>query len=184
VEWKRGDDWESVALVHPVGPAALRHAAVPLPEAAAGLDAETLVVRISGGIGFWEVDQVGLTSERADGGRTRRVAPSIARDARSSDELEVLASTDGRYHVLRDQGERLELEFDIPSAPSGQERTAFLLTSGFYNIHRPVGGIAAIAEFERIRLEPGGLARFGVDLYRDYHELALLASRYAAQERE
>ena len=184
VEWKRGDEWESVGFVHPVGPVASRHVAVPLPEAAGGVDAEALVVRISGGTGFWEFDQVGLASERAGAGHTRRIAPSIARDSRNRDERETLAAADGRYQVLEDAGERLELEFDVPGAPPGRERSTFLFTSGYYNIHRPIGGANAIAHFDRIRMEPGGLARFGVELYREYHELALLASQHAAFEAE
>ncbi len=170
VEVLRSGRWERVGLVSPVGPMASRRVAVPLPRSAPG---EPLRVRLTGGLGFWRFDQVSLSLLRSEEPPLVRLAPASASQGDGTDVRALLAATDGRYQVLRQQGERVDLAFDLPPPPAGAVREAFLFTSGYYNIDRPPQSERSLATLYTLRDEPGSLSRFSLDLYRKYRALAL-----------
>jgi len=172
VEWKNGDTWERVATVTPIGPAALRHVAVPLPTPAATDASGNVVLRVLGGTGFWQFDEIALSTTRELTIESQNIAPVSAHNMRAEDEKDQLARIDARYQVLEKKGEELQLTFTVPAFPENQLCSRFLLASGYYNLHKPIAGMDAVAHYERIRDEPGGLARFGIDLYKAYYAAA------------
>ncbi len=164
VEVERAGRWERVAVVPTAGPASLRRLAVPLGPAAG----PRLRVRLTGGLGFWQVDRVALAPLEPGHPAMIRAAPSraVARDG--TDVRGLLAAADGEYQVLADRGERVELRFDLPPVPPGLERDGFLRTSGYYRVHRPPAAERSVGTLLRLRDEPGSLSRFSLDLYRGY----------------
>jgi hypothetical protein len=177
VECKQEDEWREIGRVPPIGPVALRHVAVVLPQNLAGQDAGEIQVRISGGCGFWKVDRIGLSDLRDGAPPTRRFAPTLARDLAGNDEREVLADLDGRYQVLAERGHEVHMQFNTPPRVPGRTRTAFLRSSGFYLAHRPIHGEGSLPELQTILDEEGALARFSLDIVREYHDLALSTPR-------
>lgn len=170
VEQRRGEQWETVAVVPPVGPVALRRVAVPLRAVDAGSDVE---VRVSGGTGFWRVDQMALATASAAESRTTRVAPSRAVQPGGQSQLDLVATTDGRYQVLKQPGDRLDFDFAMPPMEEGMTRSTFLFSNGYYNIDAPPAQQAANpSEFAARLKREGGLASLGIDLYHHYDELA------------
>jgi hypothetical protein len=166
VETWRAGRWERAAVVSTPGPASLRTVAVVLPAFEPGAEAR---VRVSGGIGFWTIDRIGLSALRDQAPAVVRLAPATAQDA-AGDARPLLAATDGRHHVLPDAGAVLSLTFDLPSPPAGQVRDAFLDTSGYYLLHRPPQAERALATLDRVWKEPGALSRFSLDLYRGFRQ--------------
>jgi hypothetical protein len=173
VEWKRGNTWEKIDVVRTVGPVALRRVAVPLPAVPAGDGPETITVRVTGGTGFWQFDEVGLSLAREGALHIHRVAPVVAKNANGEDERETVASVDGRYQVLEEMDERLHLEFATPPAPPNGTRSAFFFSNGYYNVHPPIQSQRSRLTLKRILEEQGSFARFGIDLYRRYHEITV-----------
>jgi hypothetical protein len=172
VEWKRGETWEEIATVTSVGPVAMRRVAVPLPPAQND-EADFITVRVTGGIGFWRFDEMGLSAAREGALKIQHIAPIIARNDQGEDERGVLTSVDSRYQILEKMNERLQLEFVVTRAPAHRVRSAFLYTRGYYNLHPPVQGERSPITLQRIRQEEGAFARFGLDLYRKYYGSAV-----------
>jgi len=170
VEVLRSGRWEKVGLVPPVGPMAPRRVAVPLPAAEPG---SPLRVRLTGGLGFWRLDQIALSALRADAPSPVRLAPATARQGDGADVRALLAAADGRYQEMARPGDRVDLSFDLPPAEPGTVREAFLYTSGYYNVHPPPQRERSISTLYTLRDEPRSLSRFSLDLYRSYRELAL-----------
>jgi hypothetical protein len=173
VEVARGDAWEPVATVPSVGPVALRRVAVPLPAPGAA-DAE-LTVRISGGAGFWRVDGIALSVAEGPPANVRRVAPRAATGPDGRDELAALTHADGRYQELVDMDDRLLLEYDLPAVAPGHRRSAFFRSSGYYNVHPPIQGRKSLLTLKTLRDREGSFARFGLDLFRRYGDIAAAA---------
>lgn len=166
---------QPVALVPTAGPMSLRRVAIPLPATAAS-SGKPLHVRVSGGLGFWRVDEAALSWQTALDEEPRRIAPTAARDSAGRDWREALRSIDGTSHVLADRGDRLDLSFELPPVAAGRSRTAFLFTHGYYNVHRPPNGDWSPLVLKEIRDRPGALAAFGLDLFRGYMRLVAGAS--------
>lgn len=164
VEVARASRWERVATVPTVGPIALRRVGIPLPEPASN----PLRVRLRGGLGFWRIDALALSSLSRAATRVERLAPVAAAGTGSLDAIERVSANDGRFHVLREIGERVDLFFDVPPAGAGARWDAFLHTTGYYNAHRPIQARWAPGTLRGAGRKSGGFSRFSLDLARTY----------------
>ena len=174
VEQKRGETWEPVAVVAPVGAMELRRVAVPLATAASD---EPLEVRVSGGTGFWQIDEMALSMRAKTKAQPRHIAPSMMTDENNIDQRATVATVDGNYQVLADLGDRIPFDFDLPKLRRGQERSLFLFTNGYYNAHRPEPVMQEPSKVAPVASREGGLAALGIDIYREFHELAVTTPR-------
>jgi hypothetical protein len=168
VEVERAGRWERVAVVPTVGPVSLRHFGVPLPP----VEGDVVRVRLSSGVGFWQVDRVALASVESRAARQVRLAPIRAIQSDGTDARAALASTDGKYQVLPKRGTLVRLDFELQPPGPGLVRDAFLHTSGYYRVIRPPSAELSKDTLYRLRDEPGSLSRFSLDLYRGYEEAA------------
>jgi len=168
--------WRKVATLPTVGPAAQRHVAVPLPRGGeAGAGVET-TVRLRGGLGFWRIDQLTLSIERDGGFAVEELTPVAARGRNGGDERAAVATVDGTYNALEVMDEAIDLDFELPPLAEGRTRSAFLLTTGYYNVHTPIQGQWSPGTLRAIRSEPDGLSRLSRDLAREYLRIARRAA--------
>jgi hypothetical protein len=169
VECERDGRWEKVAVVPPTGPTALRRVAVPLPQADDG--DPLLNVRVSGGTGFWQIDEMTLSVQSDAVPEIHEIAPANAVNQIGEDELALVTSVDGRYQVLENTGDRLMFDFEMPAVPADMERSAFLLSTGYYNVHAPAATAGSPEKLATMIHESGAFARFSIDTYRHYQEM-------------
>jgi hypothetical protein len=177
VEVQAAGGWREAGHVISAGPLALRQVAVPLPEVQPGQASGELTVRVTGGVGFWKIDQAALSCASSEAPRLRSVAPAAVTGAGGRDESALLANVDGQYQVLPQVGDRVDLEFDLPPAEQGLARTAFFHTSGYYEAHQPLDAENSLARLKTIADQPGGLAAFSLEVFRKFHEIALATPR-------
>jgi len=179
VEVFRAGSWEHAGIVSPLGPFAMRRVAVALP---AVDPLEPVRVRLTGALGFWRVDQIGLSELREAEPPLIRVAPSTARQDDGTDVRSLLAASDGRYQVLARQGEKVDLTFEFTEPEPGVVRDAFLFTNGYYLVRGGPDSAKSPGTLRALRDEPQSLSRFSLDLYRKYRELALGRSSEGARQ--
>jgi hypothetical protein len=153
VEVLRDGAWTEVAMVQTPGMAALRTMLVPIGD----VDANELQVRLTGGFGFWRIGSVALTTIVDASPKTTVVA------ATNDPPIDLMTEKDGRYHVLSDYGQSVDLTFELPEARGA--RTAFFASSGWYNPLPPDRKLPQVAALNNLRTTPGGLADFGLDFY-------------------
>jgi hypothetical protein len=168
VEVLESGSWKEVALVPTIGPMSLRTVAVRLPPVAQA-SRGAFQVRVTGGLGFWKIDRLALSTVQAKAKLdVMRVSPLLARGLAGADDRSTLGDVDGRYQVLPQFGDALELSFALARRPADQTRDAFLFSNGYYNVHRPPASHYRPGTLLAIRDDPGALARFGLYLYRGY----------------
>jgi len=177
VEWHGPGGWEKVGLVKSVGPLALRHVVVPLPDMEADPESSLITLRVSGGSGFWKIDQIGLSAVIDEQVNSHSIAPSLVKTPEGADELELVSAVDGNYQILANMSDRVSLKFDPPPVASGMIRSAFFQSNGYYLAHEPIQNKRSISTFKTILNEEGALARFSLDLFRKYYELCLNTPR-------
>jgi hypothetical protein len=171
VELFEGGAWQTVASVPTPGPQ--RTFAGPLPE---GKPGEEVRVRVSGGLGFWAFDHAAL-APLVEEAKPVRVPVARAVDKDGKDQREALAANDGKFQVLPETGDQLQLAFEVPPLAAGRERSAFFASSGYYNVRQAKGGSWSPAKLKRIGDGPGALARFSLELFREYQKIAEATAR-------
>jgi hypothetical protein len=167
VELYDGAHWRRLAAITP--PGLERRVALPLPDAI-GSDVR---LRLSWGIGFWQINAAALSRQVAGAPAVRQLSPTRATGPDGADLRALLAETDGREHVAPRLGEAIELQFDVPAAPAGSARTSFYSSRGYYDLF-PLPGPTHFspAELSAIANDPDGFPRYGLELYRRYQALA------------
>jgi len=143
-----GGDWQPLHKLAPIGPAALRSLALPLPAAVAGKELE---VRFTAVPVAWEIDRVAIAPAAIAiaGATSRTLVPARGLDADRPEVARLLAKPDGERIAL-EQGEHVDLAFDAPAASApGSVRTTLLRLRGYYDVQ--IGG--------RAFLNPLALAR-------------------------
>jgi len=166
VELRTAAGWTRVATIPTVGPASIRGVAVPLPLRVN--PGERVQVRLRGGLAFWRFDRLALSVADTSTAVVHHIAPISASSFDDRDQRQEIARIDGRFNALSAMSDTLDMEFALPPRERGRDRTAFLRTSGYYNVHAQIQAQWLPATLKAIRDEPGGLARFGRDLAREY----------------
>jgi hypothetical protein len=137
IDVQRGDRWERVATLRPVGPAVLRSQAVPLPRGST----DEITLRLSFSPLLWRIDQLQLASAAAPAPH-RLLSLGSARRSSGGSETAILVASDGQRLRL-EQGEAVELRFAVPPGPPlGQQRTLLVRARGFYEPQISGGGLA------------------------------------------
>lgn len=155
--------WQLRGVLPGGGPFIAEHRVVPLDTSRALGDEVRLRIRPPGG--FWA-----LNSFRIDWGQgreleVRKERPIEARDHRGVDRLGELAASDDRFYAMPTTDDRAFLSFRAPDVPAGMERTVFLHSRGYYQLHLPPGGEPDRETIRRITDVPGAAARFAADRY-------------------
>lgn len=155
--------WQLRGVLPGGGPFIAEHRVVPLDTSRALGDEVRLRIRPPGG--FWA-----LNSFRMDWGESRELEvrkerPIEARDSRGMDRLGELAASDERFYAMPTTGDHAFVSFRAPELPAGMERTAFLHSRGYYQLHLPSGGEPDRETIRRITEVPGAVSRFAADRY-------------------
>ena len=166
VEIRTAAGWTRVGTVPTIGPASVREVAVPLPRSVAA--GERVEVRLRGGLAFWRFDRLALSIADTVEPVVHHIAATSALSFANQDQHRAIERIDGSFNALPAMSDTLDMEFQLPPRPRGQERAAFLHTSGYYNVHAQIQAQWLPATLKAIRDEPGGLAKFGRDLAREY----------------
>ena len=175
VEMQTNGAWRQIAAVPTVGPAALREVAIPLPVDRSAANSP-IVIRLRGGLGFWRLDRVALSTRDGSTPSIHRLRPTSARGTGDSDERDAIGATDGRYNALSEMNESIDMDFELPPVVAGRSRSVFLSSSGYYNVHPPIQSRWQPGTLKAIRDDPGALSRFGRELALQYRAANTTAS--------
>ena len=169
VEFQQDGTWRNLGFIHPTGAACYRRIALPFP--ATWQASGPIQVRLSGGTGFWWVDALALSTQSPSQPSSQRIPMNSARAQDGSDQLPQLAAPDGRFQVMNQPGEEVDIRFKLPPLQERDLRTVFLRIRGYYNPHTPALPRKSLLTLNRMLNHEGSFVRFGLDYYREHREL-------------
>jgi hypothetical protein len=176
--------WEPRGLVWEVGPEIAKRQALRLD--LAGIEGETVRVRLESVPLYWNLDQVGIdfpasstptaltaastptaSSEQSTPAlpsmrHIRIVEPESARMESDGQDVRALLSEADGIELVLETGDAAVLAFQVPPVPEGMIRSYLIATTGWYRIHSPVSNAPPRAEVARIGTEPGSVSRLSV----------------------
>jgi hypothetical protein len=158
--------WQVRGLLPGGGPFIAEERVVPLD--LRGIEGDTLRVRLRPPLGFWALNSFGVSYAQGSQFSVDTVGPAQAVTSDGRDVLPALRAADGEYYAMPTTGDHGYVTFRAPPPRTGSERTVFLHTRGYYQLHLAERGMPDVATLSRITEEPDAAAR-------------LAAERFAAQ---
>ena len=167
--------WEPRGLVWEAGPEIAKRQALRLD--LAGVEGETIRVRLESVPLYWNLDQVGIDFPSASAPiassaqstpaspstpDVRVVEPESARMESDGQDVRALLSEADGIELVLETGDAAVLAFQAPPVPEGMIRSYLIATTGWYRIHSPASSAPPRAEVARIGTEPGAVSRLSV----------------------
>lgn len=129
--------WEFVDYFNIAGPMALRDEIMSLN--LKGISSDTIKIKLKTGFLFWEIDYAGMDFSKNEVIKRVDVPVKTAIDNNNLDIRGLLLNSDNGYYVQKQTGDEAVLTFDKP-LQSGNTRSVFLHTRGYYKILRELTG--------------------------------------------
>ena len=98
----------------------------------------------------------------------RRVAANSARTSDGRDILQDLAAADERYYPMPEMTDQAELTFPAPARKAGQDRTVFLHSRGWYQLHLHENDAPDLATFSKLLTVPDAAVQFAADRFAEW----------------
>ena len=131
-----------------------------------------LHLRLRPPVGFWSFNSFAAAFSPGQPVSVTRVAPNVARTSDGKDVLPDLVSADDRYVRMPDATVQAELTFPVPTPQAGQDRTVFLHSRGWYQLHLRDTSPPDLQTFNRILTVPGAAVQFAADRFAEWPQTA------------
>ena len=132
-----------------------------------------LRLRLRPPVGYWAFNSFAAAYGTGEAVNVSRVAAKSARTSEGKDILQDLAAADDRYYPMPNDTDQAEITFRAPARKSGQDRTVFLHSRGWYQLHLRDKGAPDLVTFSKILTVPGAAVQFAADRFAEWHEGAV-----------
>jgi len=127
-------------------------------------------IRLRPPVGFWAFNSFAVAYGAGQAVSVQRVSAKSARTSGGRDILPLLKSADDRYYPMPDTTDSAEIAFAAPRPKSGMERTVFLHSRGWYQLHLRDHSDPDNATFGRIMTVPGAAVQFAADRFKEWRQ--------------
>lgn len=130
---EEGGEWAFRGWIPAGGPLVTEDRVIPVD--LSGVEGEKVVMQIRPPKGFWTIDYIALEIDDHPAPRVYELGAIKATDQDGISVADLLSDKDGRRQIMPRVGDRIVLEFGVPPQDDGTERTVFLKSTGYYEIH-------------------------------------------------
>jgi hypothetical protein len=166
IEVEEATGWVVRGAVPNGGPLLAEDRAIPLDISRA--TGTQLRIRLRPPVGFWAFNSFAVAYGSGQAVTVSRVAANSARTSAGKDILQDLAAADDRYYAMPETTDQAEITFPAPARKAGYDRTIFLHSRGWYQLHLRDNGAPDLATFNRILTVPGAAVQFASDRFREW----------------
>jgi hypothetical protein len=134
-------------------------------------------IRLNPPLGFWTLDYVAMDYHQSI---TPELKPSrmISAIDKSGKEISAfLFSNDSSYYIMPNAGDWFKIEFAVTEAVAGMQRSLFLKSNGFYDIHLNKNRPEQTALLYAIGLIPGKIIEYSLQSYEQWHSQILSVNK-------
>jgi len=132
-----------------------------------------LRIRLRPPVGFWAFNSFAAAYGSGQAVTVSRVAANSARTSAGKDILQDLAAADDRYYPMPDTAGHAEVTFPAPARKAGQDRTVFLHSRGWYQLHLSDTSAPDLATLGKILTVPGAAVQFAADSFAEWRQGAI-----------
>ena len=173
VQVEETDGWKVRGILPGSGPFLASERVVPLD--LSNVQGDTVRIRIRPPRGFWALGYFAMDYSADQPVAVDTIAPRSASGNASGDILAAVTAADTLYHAMPNTGDRATLEFPVPMARPGQQRTMVLHSRGWYRLHLTPSGPPDTAMVRRVLEVPGAAVEYSASQYRQWPMATRLA---------
>lgn len=134
-------------------------------------------LRLRPPVGFWALNSFALAAGAGDAVHVEKVALRSARTWDGKDVRPALSAVDDSYYAMPELSDRAELVFPAPARQPQTDRTVFLHSRGWYELHLRTDGPADQAAIAQISTVPDGAVRFAADYFAEWNRNPALRTK-------
>jgi hypothetical protein len=127
-----------------------------------------LRIRMQPPVGYWAFNSFAVAYGAGKAVNVSHIPANSARTSEGKDILQDLAATDDRYYPMPDLTDQAELTFPAPPRKAGTERTVFLHSRGWYQLHLRNQSAPDLTTFTKILTVPGAAVQFAADRFTEW----------------
>jgi len=163
---KEGENWAEQGLISGGGPfiSETRVYNIDLNS----VKGDSLVIQLNPPYSFWTLDYIAMEYESLPEPLVKEIPLSKAIDHDENDILQILLSTDDNYHIMPKVGDYFLAEFDAPLKSDDSDRTVFLKSTGFYEIHLSKDKPIQSQSLYEIGFIPGKIVEYSLEKYEEW----------------
>jgi hypothetical protein len=158
-----GNAWEKRGEIMGGGPFMAEERVVPLD--VTDIEGDEIRIRLTPPTGFWKLNSLRIDYSDNAEFELQEVSANAATDDNGEDVRALLEDSDHNYHIMPETGQRASLVFPVPPAKAGLKRTLFAKVAGYYDMHLDATGPPQFEIANRLRTEPGFVAKFALEEY-------------------
>jgi len=126
---------------------------------------DSLFIQFNPPFGFWTIDYIAVEYDEIIVPDYTEIALSQAVDMNDKDIMQIISTSNDEYQSMPEVGDYFLLEYNSLPEVSGMERTYFLRTTGYYELHLPKDKPMEKELLQRIVNEPGEVVKYAMELY-------------------
>jgi hypothetical protein len=157
--------WQTRGYVTAGGPFVIEDKIVELD--ISDIPGDTLYLKLNPPIGYWIIDYVGVIYGDEGEYSLSEVEISTAIDEKENNITSLLKNIDKKYYDMPDTNSKAYVYFKAPALLVGSERSIFLKTTGYYDIHLKKDSPEQSALLEKLWFNPGYIVKYSLELYID-----------------
>jgi hypothetical protein len=168
VEVEEPTGWELRGTLPPGGPLLAEDRVIPLD--VSRVPGNQLRIRLRPPVGFWALNSFAVAYGAGQEVGVLRVAAKSATTWDNKDVLGDLTAVDDRYYAMPYTTDRAEITFPAPPRKHGTERTVFLHSRGWYQLHLGANGEPDETTLTKLLSVPGAPVQFAADRFAEWQK--------------
>ncbi len=162
---KEGDAWVQRGYIPGGGPLISEDRGIELD--LSSVQGDTVEIRLNPPMGFWTIDYLGMDYGEHSTPMVKETAIASAADRQGKDAKGALVSLDKNYVRLQELDDWVKTDFNAPVQPEGTERTIFLRTAGYYELHLSKDRPEQTELLQKLAA-PGMIVEYSMERYRQW----------------
>jgi hypothetical protein len=130
--WEEGS-WTTRATINGGGPLVAEDRVISLD--VSHVKGDSLKIQLNPPLGYWSIDYLGTIDEEVPISQPVELSPSTAEDQQGRDLTTALRAVDSNSYVMPEIGNWAKLGYTVPQQVPGTDRTVYLRTTGYYELH-------------------------------------------------
>jgi len=161
------DSWNSQGLIFGGGPLLAETKTYPLN--LQNVEGDSLVIRLNPPFGFWTLDYIAVEYEDNIAPSYKELKISKAINDNGKNIIESIDKIDDDYYAMPIVGDYYLVEFDAIPKIENLERTYFLKTTGYYNLHLDENKPMQKELLYQIVNERGKVVEYSLELFNQWN---------------
>lgn len=168
---KAGGQWENQGMLQGGGPFKTDERVMELD--LTGVEGDMVELQMNPPVGFWTLGYFGITYDQPFPAKGRKVKVAKTLDNNGNNINDLISLSDEKYHLMPETGDWFSVEYRAPEKPDDLDRTVFMKTKGWYDIHMPeLTKEPDLKTLFGLISKPGAVVKFSNERYIKWTERA------------